>query len=67
MTAKQMLHEYVDRLTDEDAAVTAAILIPTANRQLSADERRAIERGLAEADAGNVTPLEDLEQELGIN
>jgi predicted transcriptional regulator len=67
MTAKQMLHEYVDRLTDEDAAVTAAILIPTANRQLSADERRAIERGLAEADAGNVIPLEDLEQELGIN
>lgn len=66
MTAKQLLHEFVDRLSDDDALVTAALLIPDAERQLRDDEKAAIEQGLAEADAGELIPLEEIEREFGI-
>lgn len=66
MTAKQLLHDFVDRLSEDDAAVTAAMLIPDAGRRLRDDERAAIERGLAEADAGELIPMEEIERELGI-
>ncbi len=66
MTAKQLLHEFVDRLSEDDALVTAALLIPAAERQLRNDEKAAIEQGLAEADAGELIPLEEIEREFGI-
>ncbi|MGE0599716.1 MAG: hypothetical protein AB7J35_11405 [Dehalococcoidia bacterium] len=67
MTAKQLLHEYVDRLSEEDAAVTAAPLIPQPDRKLRRSEIELIEKGLAQADAGELIPLEALERELDIN
>ncbi|HML98009.1 MAG TPA: hypothetical protein PKD75_05970 [Tepidiformaceae bacterium] len=36
MTAKQLLHEFVERLSEDDALVTAALLIPDAKRRLIA-------------------------------
>ncbi|MCZ7578556.1 MAG: hypothetical protein M5U18_16500 [Dehalococcoidia bacterium] len=66
MTAKQLLHEFVEGLSDEDALVTAALLIPNAERELRDDEKAAIERGLAEADAGQLIPVEEIEREFGI-
>lgn len=65
MTAKQLLHEFVDRLSDDDALVTAALLIPDAGRHLRDDEKAAIEQGLTEADAGELIPLEEIEHEFG--
>ncbi|MCC7088383.1 MAG: hypothetical protein FIB00_16095 [Chloroflexi bacterium] len=66
MTAKQLLHEFVEGLSDEDALVTAALLIPNAERELRDDEKAAIERGLAEAEAGQLIPVEEIEREFGI-
>jgi hypothetical protein len=34
MTAKQLLHEFVEGLSEDDALVTAALLIPDAGRRL---------------------------------
>ena len=65
VTAKQLLHEYVDGLSEEDAAVTAALLLPDRGRRLTEHERVAIEAGLAEADADELVPLEDIEREFG--
>ena len=65
MTAKQLLHEYVDGLTENDAAVTAAVLLPDQGGRLTEHERVAIEAGLAEADADELVPLEDIECEFG--
>lgn len=62
-----MLHEFVDGLSDDDAAATAAMLIPLAARRLTDDERAGIERGLNEADSGKLIPLEEIEREFGIN
>lgn len=62
MTAKQLLHEFVDRLSEDDAAVTAALLIPRPDRRLSDEEKAAIEKGLAEADAGELISLEEIER-----
>ncbi|MCL4240286.1 MAG: hypothetical protein KJ048_02940 [Dehalococcoidia bacterium] len=67
MTAKQLLHEFVERLSDEDALVTAALLIPDAERSLREDEKAAIDQGLAEADAGELIDLEEVEREFGIS
>lgn len=67
MTAKQLLHEFVERLSDEDALVTAALLIPDADRSLCEDEKAAIDQGLAEADAGELIDLEEVEREFGIS
>jgi hypothetical protein len=67
MTAKQLLHEFVDRLSEDDAAVTAALLIPRPDRRLSDEEKAAIEKGLAEADAGELISLEEIEREFGIS
>lgn len=67
MTAKQLLHQYVDHLSEEDAAVTAAILLPRQDRSLRQSEMALIERGLAQADAGELIPLEELERELDAN
>lgn len=67
VTAKQLLHEYVDRLSEDDAELTAAMLIPGAERRLRDEERAAIERGLKDAEAGNLIPLEETERELGID
>ena len=66
MTAKQLLHEYVERLSEDDALVTAALLIPDAQRLLREDEKAAIDRGLAEAEAGQLTPVEEIEREYGL-
>ncbi len=66
MTAKQLLHEFVERLSDEDALVTAALLIPDAERSLREDEKAAIDQGPAEADAGELIDLEEVEREFGI-
>lgn len=66
VTAKQLLHEFVERLSEDDALVTAALLIPDAKRRLREDEKAAIDRGLAEADAGEMIPLEEIEREFGI-
>ncbi|MBE0609152.1 MAG: hypothetical protein IH609_07225 [Dehalococcoidia bacterium] len=66
MTAKQLLHEFVERLSDDDALVTAALLIPDAERSLREDEKAAIDQGLAEADAGEMIALEEIEREFGI-
>ncbi len=63
MTAKQALHQYVDALSEDDAAVTAALLIPAKDRALRDDESRLIAKGLAEADSGDLIPLEDVERE----
>jgi predicted transcriptional regulator len=65
MTAKQLLHDYVDGLTEDDAAVTAALLLPDRGRRLTEHERAAIDAGLAEADANELIPLEDIEREFG--
>lgn len=46
--------------------MTAALLIPDAERQLRDDEKAAIEQGLAEADAGEMIALEEIEREFGI-
>ncbi|GMV85238.1 MAG: hypothetical protein AMXMBFR80_10940 [Dehalococcoidia bacterium] len=67
VTAKQLLHEFVERLSEDDALVTAALLIPDAKRRLREDEKAAIDRGLAEADAGEMIPLEEIEREFGIS
>ena len=67
MTAKQLLHEYIESLSEEDAAVAATMLIPGVNRRLTAEERRAIDRGIAEMDAGKGIPLEEIEREFGID
>lgn len=67
MTAKQLLHDFVEGLSEDDAAVTAAMLIQGSARALRANERVAIERGLAEADGGELVPLEEIEREFGIN
>lgn len=66
MTARQLLHEYVDSLSEEEAAETAALLIPNPDRPLTEHERQIIERGLAQADAGEGIPLEDVEREFGL-
>ena len=66
VTAKQLLHEFIDSLSEDEAAVTASMLIPTVHRRLSDEERRAIEQGLAELDAGNRIPLEEIEREFGL-
>ncbi len=62
MTARQLLHEYVESLSEDDAEVTAALLV-IADRPLTARERRAILQGLAEADTGKLTSLEEIERE----
>lgn len=67
MTAKQLLHEFIDGLSEEDAAVTASMLIPGVHRRLTDEERKLIERGLAELDAGCRIPLEEIEREFGID
>jgi predicted transcriptional regulator len=46
--------------------VTAALLIPDAERSLREDEKAAIDQGLAEADAGELIDLEEVEREFGI-
>lgn len=66
MTAKKMLHEFVDRLSEDDALATAALLIPDAERHLRDDEKAAVEQGLAEADAGELIPVEEIAREFGI-
>lgn len=66
MTAKQLLHEFVDRLSEDDALVTAALLIPDAQRRLREDEKAAVELGLAEAEAGELIPVEEIEREFGL-
>ena len=63
MTAKQLLHDYVDALSEEDAAATAAWLVPSRTRQLTQAEREIIERGLREAEAGLLTPLDAIDWE----
>ncbi|MEO8541780.1 MAG: hypothetical protein ABI577_18720 [bacterium] len=65
MTAKELLHEYVDTLTEDDAALTAAMLIPNPDRPLGREEWYAIARGLAEAEAGKLIPFEEIEAEFG--
>jgi hypothetical protein len=65
MSAKQLLHEYVDGLTEDDAAVTAALLLPDRDRRLTEHERAAIDAGLAEADGNELISLEDSEREFG--
>lgn len=67
MTAKQLLHEFVDHLSEDDAAVTAALSVPGANRRLRNDEKAAIDKGLAEADAGRWIPLEKVEREFDLS
>lgn len=67
MTAKQLLHEFVEGLSEDDALVTAAMLIPDAGRRLRPEERTAIERGLAEADAKELIALEDIEREFSLD
>ena len=66
MTAKQLLHEYIESLSEEDAAATVAFLLPHPERRLSRDEIALIELGLAQADAGELIPLEEIEAEFGI-
>jgi predicted transcriptional regulator len=61
-----MLHEYIESLTEEDAAATAAFLLPQPNRKLSRAEIALIELGLAQADAGELIPIEELEAEFDI-
>lgn len=63
MTAKQLLHDYVDGLSEEDAAATAAWLVPSTKRKLTPVEREIIDRGLREAEAGLLTPLDELDWE----
>ena len=67
MTARQLLHEYVDSLSEDDAAVTATLLLPRSDRPLTAEQRTLIGRALAEADAGELIPLEDIEAEFGVS
>lgn len=67
MTAKQLLHEFIDSLSEDDAAVAATMLIPGVNRRLTEEERRAIDRGIAEMDSGQGIPLEEIEREFGID
>lgn len=66
MTARQLLHEYVESLSEEEAAETAALLIPGRDRPLTEYERRVIEVGLAQIDAGEEIPLEEVEREFGL-
>ena len=66
VTARQLLHEYIDRLSEDDAIATAAILLEVDKRTLRPGERALIERGLAEADAGQLIPLEEVEAEFGV-
>ena len=63
MTAKQLLHEFVDGLSEDDALVTAALLIPNAGRRLQPEERAAIDRALAEAEAEDLIAIEEIERE----
>lgn len=66
VTVKEMLHEFIESLSEDEAAETAAFLLPQLDRPLTRDEIALIERGIAEADAGELVPIEDLEAEFGI-
>ncbi|MCC6269060.1 MAG: hypothetical protein IT300_15945 [Dehalococcoidia bacterium] len=69
MTAKQQLLEYVSRLTEEEAEDKLPWLAPIleprpANRRLNPAERAAVDRGLADIEAGQFVTLEELEAEM---
>jgi hypothetical protein len=70
VTAKEKLLEYVSALTEEEAEdklpwIAPMFERPSGDRRLSAAERAAIERGLRDADAGLLIPIEEVEAEFG--
>ena len=54
---KQQIHELVDKLPDDVTWDEAAYRV---------EVRASIERGLADSDAGRVTPQEEVEKRFGI-
>jgi predicted transcriptional regulator len=69
MTAKEKLLEYVSGLTEAEAEDRLPWIVEDCDdsssvRALSGAERAAIERGLADAKAGRIVTLEDLEAEM---
>jgi len=54
---KEAAHQLIDQLPDEVSWDELAYQI---------EVRASIERGLAEAEAGNLTPQEDIEKRFGI-
>lgn len=66
--AKQLLHEVIERLTDEQAisvlAYAKSLLGESEVDIPSVDDLEAIKRGLADIRAGRVRSWEDLRDEL---
>ncbi|MGH2611380.1 MAG: hypothetical protein ACRDHF_20070 [Tepidiformaceae bacterium] len=69
MTAKQALLELVRDMSEDEAAHAYHVLRSDLEEEswpISDEERAAVERGLADARAGRLIPMEDAERELGL-
>lgn len=69
MTAKEALHERVERLTDEDAARAVLLLdsfLPEDRPPVSAEEMAAVERAIARLDAGEGVPHSEVKRRLNL-
>ncbi len=65
MTAKERLHQLIDEMHDDQAAV---LLMDLEERHALSDEDRAsIERGFADSKAGRTTPHAEIAAKYGLN
>ena len=69
MTAKEKLLEFVSGLTEEEAEdklpwIAPLFEPPAPDRRLTPAGRAAIDRGLADVEAGRFVTLEELEAEM---
>lgn len=70
MTAKQVLLERVGELSEDEAADWLAFFEearPPDREPLSADQLATIERGLADARAGRLTPHSEVRRRYGLD
>lgn len=68
MTVKQALREWIDRMSDEEAAELLDRLEweATDEEELTPEELEVVRKGLAEIARGETVPAEEVYRELGI-
>ncbi|HEX6029847.1 MAG TPA: hypothetical protein VFY90_00360 [Tepidiformaceae bacterium] len=69
MTAKELLRERIEELTEEEAADWLCIFEgsrPSDRQPLTREEREIIERAMADARAGRLTPHSEVRRRFGL-
>jgi hypothetical protein len=67
MTAKEQLREYVAGLSEDEAVSLWQRIQFEEDRPLRPGEVESIRRGLADMERADLSELEDVERELGLN